>query len=238
MRFSTAQIKKLPPALLTFSFISGFLGGAAVGSALHFELAFQAIQPVFAEIEAASTETVVEHQSFATQASESTQYFFSDGSETVVEIPASQGISPDRLRIPAIGVEASVIDLGLNPDGTLQVPEDFSQTGWWTGGARPGDRGAAVIVGHVDSRTGPAVFYRLQELRPGDEIQVMNADNQVVRFQVEQLRQVAKDNFPTEMVYGMTPEPTLRLITCGGVFDSASRSYRDNVIVFASRLEG
>jgi LPXTG-site transpeptidase (sortase) family protein len=93
-------------------------------------------------------------------------------------------------------------------------------------------------VGHVDSRTGPAVFYRLQELRPGDEIQVMNADNQVVRFQVEQLRQVAKDNFPTEMVYGMTPEPTLRLITCGGVFDSASRSYRDNVIVFASRLEG
>jgi LPXTG-site transpeptidase (sortase) family protein len=223
------------------------VGGAAVSSALYFELNSQPTQPAFAEIERIlSNGTIVnENLALTAQASESTQHSVNTDSETVSETipestsetPVTQSITPDRIRIPAINVDAIVIDLGLNSDGTLQVPEDFSQTGWWEGGVRPGDRGPAVIVGHVDSRTGPAVFYRLRELRPGDEIQVMNADNQIVRFQVEQIRQVPKDTFPTEIVYGMTPEPTLRLITCGGIFDSASRSYLDNVIVFASLLE-
>lgn len=145
-----------------------------------------------------------------------------------------QGIDPERLRSAAIGVDAPVIDLGLNPDRTLEVPRDFDVTGWWTGGARPGDPGPAVIAGHVDSRTGPAVFFRLGDLQPGDLVEVADAEGRVVSFVVERLEQHPKEAFPTDAVYGPTPQPTLRLVTCGGDFDRASGHYRDNVIVFAA----
>lgn len=152
--------------------------------------------------------------------------------------PASDfsGIDPTWIHIPAIGVNTHVIPLALNGDGTLQVPEDFAQAGWWMRGSRPGEPGPAVIVGHFDSTSGPAVFYRLRELQPGDEIQIMDATEQAVRFKVEQLQQVPKDAFPTDVVYGRTPEPTLRLITCAGRFDQQTRQYQDNLIVFASFL--
>ncbi|MBF2046388.1 MAG: class F sortase [Leptolyngbya sp. IPPAS B-1204] len=101
------------------------------------------------------------------------------------------------------------------------------------GGARPGEPGAAVVVGHFDSTSGPAAFYRLRELQPGDEIQIMDPTEQAVRFKVERLQQVPKDAFPTDAVYGKTPEPTLRLITCAGRFDYRTRHYQDNLIVFA-----
>ena len=130
-----------------------------------------------------------------------------------------------------------MIDLGLNPDGTLEVPTNYAEAGWWKGGSQPGETGSAVIVGHVDSKTDPAVFYDLQQLMPGDLIKVVDRDGKVVNFEVERLKQVSKDNFPIREVYGMTSLPTLRLVTCGGKFDRSSGHYVDNVIVFASAVE-
>jgi hypothetical protein len=144
------------------------------------------------------------------------------------------GIRPIHLRVPAIDITARVIDLGLNDDGTLEVPETFDEAGWWTGGAAPGADGPAVVVGHVDSRAGPGVFYRLRGVAPGDRIELRDRGGRVVRFAVDRVEQHPKDAFPTGAVYGDTEHPTLRLITCGGAFDRSARSYVDNVIVYAS----
>jgi LPXTG-site transpeptidase (sortase) family protein len=141
---------------------------------------------------------------------------------------------PAALEIPAIGVRAPVIRLGLNDDRTLEVPEDYSETGWWSGGYAPGQDGPAVIAGHVDSKDGPAVFYELDELGPGDEIRVARSDGSIVRFAVERIERHPKDGFPTRAVYGRTARPTLRLITCSGDFDESTGHYVDNTIVFAS----
>jgi hypothetical protein len=125
---------------------------------------------------------------------------------------------PVRVEIPAIGVSSPLVPLGLNRDGTMQVPGDFQVAGWFTGGPQPGQLGPAVIAGHVDSRTGPAVFHRLRDLRPGDQIRVVRADR------------------PDGAVYGATTAPALRLITCAGPFDRARHSYRDNLVVSAVRV--
>ncbi len=144
-----------------------------------------------------------------------------------------QVADPNRVVVPSIGVTADVVALGLEPDGTLEVPEDFDVTGWYQDGPEPGELGASVIVGHVDSYDGPAVFYRLGQLVPGDEVIVEAADGTSSTFVVERVEQYPKEQFPTQAVYGDTPGPTLRLITCGGTFDRGARSYRDNVVVFA-----
>src|SRR4029079_10704358 len=102
---------------------------------------------------------------------------------------------PLRLRVPAIGVDAPIIPLGLNPDGTLQVPTSFSNAGWFRPGPEPGERGAAVIAGHVDSTAGPGVFYRLRALRTGDDITITVDGGSVVHFVVTATRQVAKTRF-------------------------------------------
>ena len=143
---------------------------------------------------------------------------------------------PVRLEIPAIGVSSSLVRLGLNPDGTMQVPGDFQVAGWFTGAPQPGQLGPAVIAGHVDSRTGPAVFYRLRELHPGDEVRVVRADHRVVRFRVDALASYPKQALPDDAVYGATTTPALRLITCAGSFDRSRRSYRDNLVVSATRV--
>ncbi|MTV23971.1 class F sortase [Nitriliruptoraceae bacterium ZYF776] len=146
-------------------------------------------------------------------------------------------VRPERLVIPAIGVDADVIELGLQSDGSMEVPADFAQTGWFEPGPRPGRVGPAVIAGHVDSTAGPAVFYDLARLTPGDLIEVHGAEGDVVTFAVRELEQHPKDDFPTEAVYGGTAGPELRLITCSGDFDREARSYRDNTIVFAERVD-
>ena len=143
---------------------------------------------------------------------------------------------PVTVRIPQIGVDAELIDLGLNPDGTLEVPADFALTGWYTGRSVPGELGPSVVVGHVDSVDGPAVFYRLSELHTGDVVYVDRTDGLVASFQVVETRTVDKRDFPTEAVYGATPDATLRLVTCGGQFDTQARSYTGNLIVFAKHL--
>lgn len=127
-----------------------------------------------------------------------------------------------------------MVDLGQDPDGRLQAPEDFARVGWYSGGPAPGDPGPAVIVGHVDSWRGPAVFFRVRDLVPGDEIVVPRADGTSATFVVDAIEQYPKDGFPAERVYGPTADPQLRLITCGGSFDRAAKSYRDNIVVYAS----
>jgi sortase (surface protein transpeptidase) len=148
--------------------------------------------------------------------------------------PAARPVS---LTIPAIGVRAAVVELGLNPDGTLQVPTSTAVTGWYTGSPRPGAVGSAIIVGHVDSRAGPAVFFWLRTMRPGERVYVRRADGTLAVFTVTSVRMYAKDHFPTSAVYGPVPDAELRLITCGGVFDPSLGSYLSNVVVYA-RLTG
>jgi hypothetical protein len=142
---------------------------------------------------------------------------------------------PVRLEIPSIGVStAGLVGLGTNPDGSLEVPKDFARAGWWTPGPTPGQFGPAVIAGHVDSKRGPAVFYRLGALRPGADVRVTRADGSVARFTVDRVGRYAKDAFPTAEVYGNTTNRAeLRLITCGGDFDRSTGHYVDNVVAFA-----
>ncbi|MGB5760351.1 MAG: class F sortase [Acidimicrobiales bacterium] len=151
--------------------------------------------------------------------------------------PSTQVAAPIGIRIPAIDVEATMLPLGLKNDGSIEVPSDFSQTGWWADGPEPGEVGPAVILGHVDSRQGPAVFYDLRRLQPGDTVQIDRVDGSAVTYAVDRVEKHPKNAFPTETVYGPTPEPVLRLVTCGGDFDRDARSYKDNVIVFANLVE-
>jgi hypothetical protein len=141
---------------------------------------------------------------------------------------------PERIRIPVIGVNSRLEELGRSANGTIEVPEDWDVAGWFAGGARPGQRGPAVILGHVDSRSGPAVFYRLRELTPGDKILIDQRDGRTAAFIVDRTERWPKTRFPTTDVYFPTLRPVLRLVTCGGSFDESSGHYRDNVIVFAS----
>jgi sortase family protein len=139
---------------------------------------------------------------------------------------------PCRIAIPSIHVDAKVIRLGLNPDGTLEVPTDFSLTGWWAGGTQPGEAGPAVVVGHIDSKSGPAVFYRLRKLKPGAMVKIWRAGESMVRYRVTGMTEVPKNDFPSKRVYGDLSYPGLRLVTCGGAFNSAIGHYVDNIIVF------
>jgi sortase (surface protein transpeptidase) len=148
--------------------------------------------------------------------------------------------APKRLLIPAIRVSARIIPVGLNRNRTIQVPKSFTVAGWFRPGPEPGERGAAVIIGHVDSVRGPGVFFHLRALRRGDGIKVVlkktkkQRKAKSLRFIVTATREVSKQRFPTKLVYARTKRPTLRLITCGGRFNSATHHYVDNFIVFAA----
>jgi len=152
---------------------------------------------------------------------------------TAVGAPAVRAARPVRLAIPSLRISTRLERLGLEPDGRLAPPRDPGRAGWWAAGPRPGRRGAAVIAGHIDSRTGPAVFARLARLRRGQRIVVVDRAGRRVRFQVLATRRYAKDAFPTQRVYGSTPGATLRLITCSGAFDRGSGHYTSNLVVFA-----
>ncbi len=148
--------------------------------------------------------------------------------------------APVEIRIPGIGVNAPVMKVGRDADGTVQVPplEEHNLTGWYAYGPAPGQRGPAVILGHVDSTTGISVFYYLKNMHVGDKVYVTLADGKVAAFAVDGLQRVAKDAFPTASVYGKSGYPSLRLITCGGPFDKATGHYVDNVIVYAHLVKG
>ncbi|MFD8701588.1 class F sortase [Kitasatospora sp. NPDC059648] len=141
---------------------------------------------------------------------------------------------PTRLLIPSISVDAPVTELGLNADGTVQVPtaDHADQVGCYRNGPTPGEAGPAVLIGHLDTRNGPAVFRHLPELHPGELVRIRRSDGGTVDFKVRSLLQAAKDRFPTDTVYGDTPGPALRLITCGGRIGSDGH-WTDNIIVLA-----
>ena len=143
---------------------------------------------------------------------------------------------PVQVVIPAICVRASVIPLGENPDGTVRVPPLSTPglTSWLDAGPAPGQDGPAALYGHVDTAaSGPAVFYRLGDLVPGDTVDIIRADHRVAVFGVYRVAEYQKNAFPTLAVYGGTPGPELRLITCGGAFDPSTGSYLDNIVVYA-----
>jgi sortase (surface protein transpeptidase) len=140
--------------------------------------------------------------------------------------------SPTWLKIPEISVSTSLESLHLDAAGALNPPSSFNDAGWYANGTPPGDIGPAVIAGHIDSTKGPAIFYRLANLKPGDQVQVLRGLQWVV-FTVTEVERYPKTKFPTGTVYGPTPTPELRLITCGGTFDSTRGSYDDNIVVYA-----
>ncbi|WP_243737483.1 class F sortase [Blastococcus xanthinilyticus] len=150
---------------------------------------------------------------------------------------AAPAAPPVAVTIPAIDVSSELMRLGLNDDGTVEVPplEADDRAGWYERGPAPGAVGPAVILGHVDSAAhGPGIFFDLGALEPGSEVEVTRADGTVAVFRVDRVERHPKDDFPTIEVYGNTDDAQLRLITCGGDFDSGARSYTDNVIAFAS----
>jgi hypothetical protein len=154
--------------------------------------------------------------------------------------PAEPVAEPVAVSIPAIDVRSDLLELGLNDDGTVEVPplERDDQAGWYEPGPEPGAVGPAVILGHVDSAEwGPGIFFDLGALEPGDEIAVTRADGTVAVFAVDRVERHPKDEFPTIDVYGNTDDAQLRLITCGGAFDADARSYEDNTIAFASLVD-
>ncbi|MFI6320801.1 class F sortase [Nonomuraea sp. NPDC050556] len=142
---------------------------------------------------------------------------------------------PTRVLVPRLGINAPLVVLGVEDDGSLAVPplDHANVAGWYGGGPTPGERGSAVIAGHLDTRTGPAVFAKLHELRAGDVVGVVRTDGTVAVFAVERLERTPKTSFPADDVYGPSDERKLALITCGGAFDQGKRSYDDNVIVRA-----
>jgi hypothetical protein len=151
--------------------------------------------------------------------------------------PSLQRSTPISVDIPAIGVRSSLLRLGLNADGSIQVPSlttSADEAAWYKYSATPGQIGTSVIEGHVDSYRGPAVFFRLGALQPGDTVDVTLADGVMAIFRISGVRRYLKVNFPAKTIYGMTDYAALRLITCGGTFDYATRHYLGSTVVFAS----
>lgn len=152
----------------------------------------------------------------------------------VTPLPAAE---PTHLEVPAIGLSSDLLQLGQNPDGTVEVPPlaRDSNAGWYRDSPTPGELGPAVLLGHVDSAEyGPGVFFKLGALRPGDTVSVARADHATAMFKVTRVASFPKDQFPTLEVYGNTDDAELRLITCGGAFDRVARSYVDNIVVYAA----
>ncbi|MFC0032211.1 class F sortase [Micromonospora chaiyaphumensis] len=148
-------------------------------------------------------------------------------------LPSSE---PVRVTIPRIGVDADIVPVATDENGALEVPplDHPEMVGWYRRGPTPGEAGNAVLVGHVDTLRGPAVFFDLGRLRPGDTVEVTRTDGRVAVFSVDGVGAYPKERFPTERVYGGGAEARLRLITCGGRFNPRIGSYPDNIVVFAT----
>ncbi len=149
--------------------------------------------------------------------------------------------APVQVSIPSLEIASPLLHLGLQADGTLDVPrgDDFDTAAWYDGSPRPGDVGPAVIEGHVSSAArGPSVFFELSRIAVGDRVDVQREDGTTVSFEVYDVQQFPKDGFPTLEVYGNTPGPELRIITCGGTIAESNGHYTDNIVVFAHTVQG
>ncbi|WP_420111060.1 class F sortase [Pseudactinotalea sp.] len=147
------------------------------------------------------------------------------------------GVEPAHLRVASIGIDEDLVDLGLQPDGTMEVPSDWDRVGWFSGGGRPGGRGPTVMAGHVDSPTQAAVFYRLTELEVGDVVEVTDVEGTLHTYEVYRVADMPKDDYPTHEVFGAVNADELRLITCTGDFDQAQGRHADNRVVFAAAVD-
>ncbi|WP_433251594.1 class F sortase [Streptosporangium sp. CA-135522] len=152
-----------------------------------------------------------------------------------ITAPARSSIVPSRLDIPSLGIRAPLMKLGVT-DGQIELPpyEKPGTAGWVKDSAVPGEEGPAVILGHVDTKTAPAVFFKLKQIREGQVVKIVRSDGKVAQYRVDSVEQVGKDRFPADKVY---LEDGLRLITCGGNFDWDKHEYRDNVIVYATLVK-
>jgi hypothetical protein len=160
-----------------------------------------------------------------------------DGAPTPTPTPTPAAepelADPVAVAVASVGIDTNVVPIAVDASNVL-VPPPYGDAGWWQDGPEPGELGAAVIAGHLDSSEGPDVFYRLGDVAPGDEIVVTLADGGTSAFRVVEVGQYSQDDFPTEAVYGGPDDrPLLRLITCGGEYDRGLGRYRDNVVVFA-----
>ncbi len=144
---------------------------------------------------------------------------------------------PVHLLIPIIGLSLPVSVLTLNKDGTVNVPTNFAEPGWYDGDRSPGQKGSAVILGHVDNIHGPAAFYYLDKLRLGNRVYVTLADGKHLVFAVIGERMFEKTNFPDQLVYGARNYPALQLVTCGGIFDSYTHHYLSNIVIFTALIK-
>lgn len=154
-----------------------------------------------------------------------------------VQGETAPGAAPARVRVPRAGIDVGVETLGTDDRGRLESPRAWQRAGWFGSGAAPGDVGPAVVAGHVDSPTGPAAFTGLDAVRAGDEVVVERADGSSVTFVVDRTEVVGKGAFPTDEVYGPTPDAQLRLITCDGPYVRSSGGYQDNLVVWATAVE-
>ncbi|MBY0538335.1 class F sortase [Patescibacteria group bacterium] len=146
--------------------------------------------------------------------------------------------APVRLVIPSLGMDTTFVQpLGLLPDQTIGVPNSYTEVGWYSGGVSPGEVGPSVILGHVDSVDGPAIFYSLGQMEVGDEIEVTRADGTIAKFAVTRMERHPQSDFPTMDVYGPTDTAALRLVTCSGSFDKGAQRYSHNLIVFAELIK-
>lgn len=153
-----------------------------------------------------------------------------------VDVPVLGESRPQRLTIPALGVDTAMMNLGLQDDGTMEVPPDGTTAGWYDESPTPGELGPAVLAAHVDWQGERGVFHRLAEMEPGDEVRVSRADGSTAVFAATRVERYPKDDFPSQAVYGDVDGPELRLITCGGDFDAGAGSYRDNIVVYAEMV--
>jgi LPXTG-site transpeptidase (sortase) family protein len=150
---------------------------------------------------------------------------------------AMEASKPVKLKIEKIGIDANIVELGLQPDGSMEVPDNGSDVGWYNKSPTPGELGPSVIAGHYDTPVSTAVFYKLDKLESGDEILLQREDGSTAKFVVEKTEEYEQTDFPTLQVYGPTTYPALRLITCAGKYQSKVNRYSHNLVVYARLVE-
>jgi len=158
-------------------------------------------------------------------------------SDSEIEGPTLSEADPVRIRIPAINVDTSFVELGIDENKEIEIPDSYEQVGWYEHGPTPGELGPAVVLGHVDSLSGPAVFYSLGQLNPGDKVEIDREDGTTAVFEVKTLERYEQDNFPTSLVYGDIDHAGLRIITCSGTYNRDTLRYDHNLVVYAELIE-
>ncbi|QST00529.1 class F sortase [Pontibacillus sp. ALD_SL1] len=160
----------------------------------------------------------------------------SSGSEqpTMLQEPDQHGISPTRVRIPAINVDAPIVQKGLNEEREMEVPDNGEDVGWFEPGTMPGNSGNAILAGHVDDRTGPAVFFDLKDLEQGDLIYLTGKDGKELTFEVNKVIAYPKDNAPLHKIFGPSNQRNLNLLTCTGTFDHSIQDHEERLVVYTS----